>query len=48
MKFPKMEDTRHTLLVALILSYKSSTHEKKKREPSPKENTKKKQQENIN
>ena len=39
MMFPKMEDTRHTLSVALIPSYKRSTHEKKKRrEPSPKEN----------
>ena len=37
-----MEDTRHTLSVALILSYKRSTHEKKKKESSPKENLKKK------
>ena len=42
MKFSKMEDTRHTLSVALIPSYKRSTHEKKKEEPSPKENTEKK------
>ena len=31
-----MEDTRPTLLVAIILSYKRSTHANKKREPSPK------------
>ena len=30
MKFQKMEDTHHTLLVALILSYKKSMHKKKK------------------
>ena len=42
MKFLKMEDTRNTLSVALILSYKWSTYEKKESEPSPKENTKKK------
>ena len=29
MKFPKIENMRHTLSVALILSYKKSTHEKK-------------------
>ena len=48
MKFPKMKDIRHTLSVALVSSYKRSTHEKKKEEPSPKENTEKKQQENNN
>ena len=38
-----MKDTRHTLSVALILSYKMSTHEKKKcEEPSPKGDTEKK------
>ena len=40
-----MEDMRHTLSVALILIYKMSTHEKKRKskEPSPKGNTEKKQ-----
>ena len=33
-----MEDTHFALSVALILSYKRSTHEKKKRELSPMEN----------
>ena len=30
MEFPKLEDARPRLLVALILSYKKNTHTKKK------------------
>ena len=45
-RFPKMEDTHHTLLVALISSYKRSMHEKKKGEPSLKKKNREKQKEN--
>lgn len=37
MEFPNLEYMRLRLSVALILSYKRSTHTKKKREPSLKE-----------
>ena len=34
LEFPKLEDTRLRLLVALILSYKMSTHAKDRKKPS--------------
>ena len=48
MKFPKMKDMRHTLSVALVSSYKRSTHEKKKEELSSRSIQKRKQQEKKN
>ena len=43
-----MKNTRPTLLVALILSYKMGTNAKKKRESSPKEKNRKEAKEKHN
>ena len=45
LKFPKIKDTGHTFSIALILSYKRSTGEKKRGEPSLKEKSQRKTKE---